>query len=175
MSPFSAWDVYYTITGSSAAALTGLLFVVSTLVAGQERERETVSRGVENYTSPIVLHFCIALLLSGICAAPWPGIVPPSILVVLGGAFGLFYAARLLVRLSAPSAYLPDADDRFWYAMAPVIVYAAVISAGYFIATGAQWAFFLLAGAVLALIFLGIRNAWDTVTFITIESVGRKE
>jgi len=33
------WSNYYVITGSSAAALTGLMFVVITLVASVERLR----------------------------------------------------------------------------------------------------------------------------------------
>ena len=57
-----------TMTGSSAAALTGLMFVVITLVTGQDH---TGSRdeGINTFSTPTVMHFCAALLISAILSA----------------------------------------------------------------------------------------------------------
>jgi len=41
MPSIAAWDNFYVIVGSSAAALTGLQFVVATLIATDEEQRGT--------------------------------------------------------------------------------------------------------------------------------------
>src|SRR5256885_16306510 len=65
--PFSAWENFYVIIGSSAAALTGLQFVVVVLGA------EARSIGPEGgaFGTPTVVHFCAVLLMSAILSVPW--------------------------------------------------------------------------------------------------------
>src|SRR5258708_33414685 len=65
---FAGWENYYLMIGPSAAALIGLMFVVVTLTAG--RERKQVERGKHLYTSPIVWHLAVVMVLSGGAAAP---------------------------------------------------------------------------------------------------------
>ena len=65
---FDAWENYFLIVGPSAAALIGLMFVVVTLTAG--RDRQQVERGQHLYTSPIVWHLGVVLVLSGLASAP---------------------------------------------------------------------------------------------------------
>jgi hypothetical protein len=69
-SVLTAWSNFYVIIGSSAAGLTGLMFVVITLVAGQERERRSPD-GIAAFGTPTVAHFGVALLGSAILSAPW--------------------------------------------------------------------------------------------------------
>ena len=82
--------------GSSAAALIGLMFVVVTLTAG--RARDEVERGKQLYTSPIVLHLAIILVISGAAIAPVVGPTPFAIvcgcLALLGIAAGVRSARR---------------------------------------------------------------------------------
>ena len=87
--PFTpqAWESFYVIVGSSAGALTGLQFVVLTLIteAGMvPGSGETLSA----FGSPNVLHFCAALLVSAIFSAPWHDLGPPGIAVAVAGACG---------------------------------------------------------------------------------------
>ena len=66
-STLRAWESFYVIVGSSAGALTGLQFVVLTLIteAGVIRgSGETLAA----FGSPNVVHFCAALLVSAIFA-----------------------------------------------------------------------------------------------------------
>lgn len=65
---FEGWDNYYLSLGPSAAALVGLMFVVVTPTAG--RDRKDVERGKHFYTSPIVWHLGVVLVLSGAASAP---------------------------------------------------------------------------------------------------------
>ena len=60
-SPLGAWESFYVIVGSSAAALTGLQFVVMALVA--ESRQQASSGTISAFGTPTIVHFCAALLL----------------------------------------------------------------------------------------------------------------
>lgn len=167
MQELTAWENFYVITGSSAAALTGLMFVVITLVAGQER-LENAADGVETFSSPTVVHFCAALLVSGILSAPWHSLIGPNIMLALTGLYGVGYAARVIWRISHQSVYSPGFDDWMWFAITPLLSYAALVGAAIVLVPFSRQALFAVAAATLLLIFVGIRNAWDTVTYIAI-------
>ena len=68
-SPLIPWENFYVIIGSSAAALTGLQFVVIALVA-DSRKKSTISE-VDAFGTPTVVHFSAVLLVSAILSAPW--------------------------------------------------------------------------------------------------------
>src|SRR5579872_948690 len=63
------WQNFYVIAGSSAGALTGLQFVVMALIA--DSELTSGMQEVRAFGTPTVVHFCAALLISGIASAPW--------------------------------------------------------------------------------------------------------
>ncbi|MGH7728579.1 MAG: hypothetical protein ACREM2_07310 [Vulcanimicrobiaceae bacterium] len=66
---FAPWSSFYAMTGSSAAALTGLMFVVITLVTGEDRSRPSLE-GISIFSTPTVLHFGSALLVSAVLNVP---------------------------------------------------------------------------------------------------------
>jgi hypothetical protein len=169
MQDLTPWANFYVITGSSAAALTGLMFVVITLVAGQERLKNSQD-GVETFSSPTVVHFCAALLISAIMSAPWHSHVGPAVLLGITGAYGVFYASRILRRMGRTSVYEPGFDDWLWYALAPLVGYAAVLAAAIAFSAYSHQALFAFAACTMLFIFLGIRNAWDTVTYIAVNA-----
>ena len=59
-SPLAAWDNFYVIIGSSAAALIGLQFVVIALLA--ETKWRTSTKEVDAFATPTIIHFAAALL-----------------------------------------------------------------------------------------------------------------
>ena len=65
------WESFYVIVGSSAAALTGLMFVVVALVAESESRRRDAASGIDAFGTPTIVHFCSALLVSAVLSAPW--------------------------------------------------------------------------------------------------------
>jgi hypothetical protein len=160
----SAWAAFFTTTGSSAAALTGLMFVVITLV--RDFERAASEDGIGGFSTPTVVHFSFALLISALLCAPWPRTGFPGGLVAAVGIGGIVVAARAGLRMLRMSNYVPDAEDRFWYVVAPLVAYAVLLSGGLRFIFSASDALFEVAGSVLLLIFIGIRNAWDVVTFL---------
>ena len=66
--PLHEWENFYVIVGSSAAALTGLQFVVIALLS------ETSTMGGEHeikaFGPPQVVHFCAVLLIAAIASTP---------------------------------------------------------------------------------------------------------
>ena len=79
-----AWHDFYVMTGSGAAALTGLLFVIVTLAP--HIVARSVDTGVRSFISPIAVHFTAAMTVSAVMLAPD---IPA---MVLGG--GLAAAGR---------------------------------------------------------------------------------
>jgi hypothetical protein len=170
---FTAWSSFYVITGSSAAALTGLMFVVVTLVAGRGWQPSVdPSEGFATFSTPTVFHFAAAFLVSGILSAPWQSILYAGAVIALVGLAGFAYMLRVMARTKRLTGYDVPPEDWLWYGMLPLIAYVAIAAAGIlFFSVASTVGLFLLAAATLLLIFIGIHNAWDTVTYITAEQI----
>jgi len=168
--PFTpqAWESFFVIVGSTAGALIGLQFVVLTLIteAGMIRGGgETLSA----FGSPNVVHFCAALLVSAIFSAPWQGLGPPGVAVAVAGVCGFVYSIAVLRRALRQRDYKPVLEDWIWHAALPLIAYAALVHAGIQLSRVSAEALFIVGGSALLLVFIGIHNAWDTVTYVTLE------
>ncbi|HEY0393968.1 MAG TPA: hypothetical protein VGD01_05690 [Candidatus Elarobacter sp.] len=158
------WADFYVITGSSAAALTGLMFVVITLVAGVRAR--TTREGIAAFSTPTVVHFCAALLTAAALTAPWPTLACPAALLGTGAIAGIVYGIRIIARARTEVDYEPDLEDWLSYMVLPLVTYAAILAAAIALPFRPVPALFGLAGASLLLIFIGIHNAWDVVTYV---------
>jgi hypothetical protein len=165
-SVINEWSNFYVITGSSAAALTGLMFVVITLMA--DNASGTSDEGIATFSTPTVVHFCAALLVSAILSAPWPSLVHPAVLLGLAGLFGTAYVFHVIARTRRFIVYRPGIEDWFWYTMLPLIAYLAIVAGAMLLPSIPTYALFALAAADMLLIFVGIHNAWDVVTYIAV-------
>jgi hypothetical protein len=161
------WSNFYIMAGSSASALTGLMFVVITLVSGENRSRKA-GEGISTFSTPTVMHFCAALFVSATLSAPWHSLLPAAVLLGLSGFYGLIYLIRVLFRTRRLRVYVPDLEDWIWYTILPFFAYGAVFAGALMLPFVSADALFTLAGGVVLLVFIGIRNAWDTVTYIAI-------
>lgn len=161
-----AWASFYVIVGSSAGALTGLQFVVMTLISesGPARGRsETISA----FGTPNVVHFCASLLVACILSIPWNVLRPAGTAVALCGVLGVGYTIVVLRRALRQRTYQPVFEDWLWHTALPLLAYAGLLVAGWILAGNAPGALFVIGPAALLLVFVGIHNAWDTVTFVT--------
>jgi hypothetical protein len=154
--------------GSSAAALTGLMFVVITLVTDAIRNRPRPEDGLSTFSTPTVYHFCVALVVSGVLLAPWHSLWPPGIAITLLGVVGTAYIGRIAVRTWGLTSYRAEIDDWIFYAVVPLIAYLAILGSGLLLVHWPRVALFALAAATFLLVFVGIRNAWDVVTYLAI-------
>src|SRR5215207_4381622 len=115
----SNWQNFYMIMGTAAATLTGLMFVVTTLIAGIDAHMSTLNAAVSAYNTPTVVHFGTVLLLAGLLSAPWQTFSSLSLLLGLLGLGMVLYSTIVMRRM--------------------------------------------------LLLLVGIRNAWDMVTFLAVE------
>jgi hypothetical protein len=166
-SVFSGWEVYYTVAGTSASALTGLTFVIITLMT--DAQRKTTVDGVSTFSTPTVVHFTAALMISGLLSAPWPTLLWPATLLALVGAIGVSYQCRIMFNVLRFTQYNPDLEDWVWYTILPMVSYAIVLAGAIGLANAAAGAAYAPACGVALLLLIGIHNAWDVVTYITIK------
>lgn len=160
------WQNFYVIAGSSAGALTGLQFVVMALIA--ESEVHSSMREVRAFGTPTVVHFCAALLVSAIASAPWQTLPHAAIALGACGGAGLVYATFVIKHAMRQTGYQPDAEDWFWYAALPIAAYTALTAAAVLLPRYRGEDLFAVAGTTVLLLFIGIHNSWDTVTYIAL-------
>jgi hypothetical protein len=163
---FQGWENYYLSLGPSAAALIGLMFVVVTLTAG--RDRSEVQRGKRLYTSPIVWHLGVVLVLSGAASAPT---MTPRLFGILLGGLALIGIA-ICVRSAIGIARVPISGqennqfDVWWYGLIPSIVYLGLGIASAMILVGNRWGASAAAASLMALLLISIHGGGDLVTFL---------
>src|SRR5437867_1535991 len=121
--PLRAWETFYVIVGSAAGALTGLQFVVMTLVA-QYGARQGRKESVSAFGSPTIVHFCAALLVGAILTAPWAALRHAGVALAGCGALGVIYSVVVLRRTLRPGEYKPVAEDWLWHVVLPLLSYS---------------------------------------------------
>ena len=163
------WQNFYILTGSAAGALTGLMFVVITLVFGEERENKS-SDGIGTFSTPTVVHFCAALFVAMMINVPWRLLLYPAILLGLLGVSGIAYSVHLIRRTKRLTQYRADLEDWTWYTILPFVAYGAILAGALLLLRIPLDGMFPLAGGVVVLIFIGIRNSWDVVTYLAVGS-----
>lgn len=162
----AGWESFYVIVGSSGAALIGLQFVVITLVAERHMSRDSGSIGA--FGTPTVVHLGGALVISAIMSAPWPSLTDIAIGLAAIGIIGIGYSATVGYRARRQTSYHPVLEDWVWHVVLPSGVYAALALGAMFLHASTSVPLFVVAGAALGLLLIGIHNAWDTVTYIAI-------
>jgi hypothetical protein len=167
--PLAAWQTFYVIMGSAAATLTGLLFVVATLIAGVRTQVRAPNEAFATFNTPNVVHFCVALLIAAILSAPWQALWNAGLLLGLSGLGGAIYVVIVLRRARRQTDYQPVLEDWLWHTILPLVSYIALLVAAIVLPGYAVPALFVIATATVLLLFIGIHNAWDNVTYIALD------
>ena len=168
LAPLAAWESFYIIVGSSGAALTGLQFVVIALIAESRRLRTI--REVDAFGTPTVVHFCAVLLMSAIVSAPWRALSSVALVLGVCGAAGVAYTLIVIRRARRQRGYVPVLEDWLFHAVFPLVSSAVLLIGAAVLPRDPGAALFGIGGASLLLLFVGIHNAWDTVTYVALES-----
>jgi hypothetical protein len=168
--PFlSSWQNFYMIMGTAAATLTGLMFVVTTLIAGIDTHLATLNAAVSAFNTPIVVQFGAILLLAGILSAPWQSFASLRLLLGLVGLGMVFYSIVVLRRMWRVPHYQSTREDWLWYLALPLLAHLLFIVAAVMLAGNPAPALYIVGSAMILLLLVGIRNAWDMVTFLAVE------
>jgi len=166
LSTLIVWESFYVIIGSSAAALTGLQFVVMTLSAGMNtRGGETVMNA---FSTPTIVHFCAVLFISAMVSAPWPALSSVGLVLGACGVAGFVYTLIVVRRTQRQTLYVPVFEDWLFHAVFPLIAYAALLAAAAFLWSYPTLSLFVIGGVALLLLFIGIHNAWDGAVYIAL-------
>lgn len=164
MPPLHEWETFYVIIGSSAAALTGLQFVVIALGA------DTTSMGgeaeVQTFATPTVVHFSTVLLISAMISTPGQTADSLSWCMLTIGVIGFAYACWIALSARRTQHYKPVFEDWLFHAILPLVAYGSLFVTGLEIRWRPVSGLYFVAVVTLVLLFVGIHNAWDAATFM---------
>jgi hypothetical protein len=149
--PLAGWDNFYVIVGSTAGGLTGLTFVVIALI--RDSGQGVRPTGVGAFVTPTIVHFCGVLALAAFMSMPHQSALTLCVGLALGGLAGVVYGCLIGANMwrigSGATAYMPVREDCIWDRLTRAALYCVAVSA-------------------LALLFIGIRNAWDLVVWMSL-------
>jgi len=152
------WHDFYLLVGTAGATLVALLFVaVSVGIGYLTEERADATR---TFFSPVVVHFSTAFFLSCIALVPGHRAGFFAVLIGAAGVFGLCVAAYTTVKFFGRYR-TPYVSDHLAYVALPIVAYCALLAAAVFAWIGRDEMLEVLAGALLLLMLVNIRNAWD--------------
>jgi hypothetical protein len=156
------WHDFYMLLGTASAALVALLFVAASVGAGLiDPARSTATR---TYMSPVIFHYTCVLFVSLMALVPDMTERRLAIVVALLALVGFGFSAAVLIGVMRSAG--SDLADHFGYGASPLAAYAAALVAAGFLWTHSTAGPNILAGALVLLLLVNIRNAWDlTITF----------
>ena len=159
---FSGWQTFYQLTGSSAAELIGLMFIVATLNKGEGQGAET---GVKLFTTPTVVHLAMVLLVSALALAPGADNASACLIMTACALIGSAYALVVGVVIGRQEQHTHWTDVWF-YGVAPAVVLLLLAVAAGLAWSGAPHAAYAVGLVLLGLLLLAVRNAWDLITWL---------
>jgi hypothetical protein len=159
MHALTEWRDFYVMIGTASGAIVGAAFIVATL-ASQLRQRRIGMRG---FITPIVVHLGSVLVGSAILTVPT--LTPVALAVILGGGgvAGIVYCFIVAGRIWK---MVLDHDDRLFYVVLPLLAYAVMAAAALMACVKGWPTFETLAVSLVALLIIGMRNAWDMASFM---------
>jgi hypothetical protein len=161
------WENFYVITGSSAAALTGLTFVVIALASEASMVRLS---GLRAFMTPTVIHFGAVLWIASVLSIPGHTALSLSFSLVATGIAMTTYSVVTIYRMRANmKSYVPALADWVWNAALPSICCVSLLAAGVLVHTHSVPALYIVGLATLGMLFIGVHNAWDLAVWMTVE------
>jgi len=149
--PFSAWESFYVIIGSSAAALTVCKFVVVVLGA----EARSIGAGGRRFGTSTVVHFCAVLLMSAILRrAVACGLARRLSLAAVGVRESCTW--RSVIRPGPPADALRTVlEDWLWHCVFPLIAYVTLLVAALALQQDPPMCLLWIGATALLLLFIG--------------------
>jgi hypothetical protein len=136
-----------------------------------EAPLESTRQGLAAFGTPNIVHYSVVILLSGLITAPWSELTIVGVLLTLVGVSGFIYTLIVLQRARQQTGYKPVLEDWVWHTAIPFLAYALLTVAGIVLHVNATLALFTVAAVSLLLVFVGIHNSWDTVTYIALSRI----
>ena len=171
MEALHEWHEFYILLGTAGATLLALLFVAVSLGTGFLSSKD--QQGTRTFMSPVVIHFTSVFFLSALCLVPSHG--PVFFAVLIAGTAIVGVAVSIVISVwvvrTEMTQYLPD---YFAYGLLPVGAYLALLVASIMIYLGRDYALEVLAGGLLVLAIVNVRNAWDLTLSMVRRHAGQR-
>jgi hypothetical protein len=158
------WHEFYLLIGTAGVTLTGLLFVVVSL--GPRMVAKHQSTGVRAFISPNAVYFTTTLVVSAVLLIPGLSAIAIGALLCLGSFASLGYLAYTKAHQQWRHNKLPFLDW-VWFVGLPITSYVLLLLAGVAFLLQAALSMHGVAAALILLLVIGIRNAWDLVIWIS--------
>src|SRR6476661_6281304 len=170
MEALHEWHEFYILLGTAGATLLALLFVAVSLGTGFLSSKD---QGTRTFMSPVVIHFTSVFFLSAVCLVPSHGPVFFAVLIAGTAVVGVVVSIVISVWVvrTEMTHYLPD---YFAYGLLPVGAYLALLVASIMIYLGRDYALEVLAGGLLLLAIVNVRNAWDLTLSMVRRHAGQR-
>jgi hypothetical protein len=152
------WQNFYVLVGTAGATLLALLFVAVSLGAGYMTE--THQAGTRTFMSPVVVHFTSVFFLSAVALFPWHRTEFFAALVGATALIGAIISTHITIKV-VRTDMTNYVEDYFAYGLLPDLSYLALLGAAVSIYLEKDFGLTALAGALLLLAVVNIRNAWD--------------
>jgi len=157
--PLTEWRDFYVTIGTASGAIVGATFIVATLAS--ELKERTV--GLRGFITPSAVYLGSVLVGSAILTAPTLSPLALAVLLGTGGTAGAVYGVIVATRVWAMNL---DLADRACYVVLPILAYIAIAAAALLERWAVSWTFDTLAVALVVILIVGMRNAWDMATFM---------
>jgi hypothetical protein len=159
------WHDFYMLVGTAGATLLALLFVAVSCGTGfLTAERQSAT---STFMSPVVVHFTSVFFLSAVALFPWHQAKFFAALIGVTAFIGAVLSTYITVKVirTDMTNYV---EDYLAYGLLPGLGYLALLAAAFSIYQEKDFGLHALAGALLLLAVVNIRNAWDlTLTMVS--------
>ena len=152
------WHEFFLLVGTAGATLLALLFVAVSLGAGFLSDRK--ADATRAFFSPVVVHFSAVFFLAAIALVPGHRTVFFAVVVAISALTGFCVALFATIQLMRHN-WTRYKQDHFAYGLLPTVSYAALLVAAAMVWMENEFAVDVLAGALLVLLLVNVRNAWD--------------
>ncbi len=160
------WHDLFVVIGAASGGLLGAIFVVASIGSGFLTKRHAAATRV--FLTPTVIHMATVMFGCALAVVPSLERISFGVMFGLGGLIGLIYSCAIGLNVKRRRAI--DAEDRIWYAALPILGYAAVAAAALLVLWRKPAGLEILAAALVLLLAVGIRNAWDMILFFVLHA-----
>jgi hypothetical protein len=166
------WHDFYVLVGTAGATLVALLFVALSLGAGFLNDKRAAA--TRAFYSPVVVHFSAVFFLAAIALVPAHRTAFFAAMIGACAVIGLCVSLFVTIQLLRHD-WTNYKQDHLAYALLPTIAYVALLVAATMIWSDNDFALDVLAGSLLLLLIVNIRNAWDLTLSMVRHQTERRE
>jgi hypothetical protein len=158
------WHDFYVLVGTAGATLLALLFVAVSLGVGFLTDARQLA--TRTFMSPVAVHFTSVFFLSALALFPWHQTKIFAALIGVTAVIGAVISTYITIQV-VRTDLTNYVEDYLAYGVLPDLGYLALLAAAVLIYLEHDFGLDALAGALLLLAIVNIRNAWDlTLTMV---------